>query len=92
MELLQQVSAVVFVLALLWLLVWKLGRFQSNLPGNTEKLRCTERLRLTAGHSLHVVVRGERSWLLACHPGGVQPVAELDASIPSAAAAAGGAE
>ncbi|HNY42592.1 MAG TPA: flagellar biosynthetic protein FliO [Bryobacteraceae bacterium] len=75
----EQLLAVAFVFLLLGGAVWALGRRRGGLampvwrrgPGKQTLINCLARLPLTSQHMLHLVQVGDRTVLIATHPGGV---------------------
>jgi flagellar biogenesis protein FliO len=76
---LDQLLAIAFVLALLGLAVWFLGRRKASMPRwpfraratAAGRLRTLERLPLTSQHCLYLVEVDARAVLVATHPAGV---------------------
>jgi flagellar biogenesis protein FliO len=77
------IAAVVLVLSLLGVVVWKFGRIGN--PGrllrlahrNAARLRSEDRIRLTPQHSVHLVTVDARTWLVGCHGNGMVLLAEV---------------
>jgi flagellar biogenesis protein FliO len=76
-DILRQLSAVLFVFALLGAAVWLSARRRGALlPGGTMLRRTigamtvVERVRLTPQHSVHLLRVGRRGLLVAVHPSG----------------------
>lgn len=82
MEVAQQLTAVVFVLALLGLALRTLRRGTGPLAvlhgrrGQHESLQSVSRVALTPQHSLHVIRNGTEEWILATHPQGCTVIRE----------------
>ena len=75
MDVLQQMTAVVAVLALLGGSLWLLRRRGlANWPvgrrAGSRRMECLERLPLSPQHTLHLVRMGDRDLLLAASPSG----------------------
>ncbi|MFN3322186.1 MAG: flagellar biosynthetic protein FliO [Bryobacteraceae bacterium] len=90
MEILHQIAAIVFVLALLVALLWRLqGRAMwGPKPARGRLLEAVEQLRLGPQHTVHLVRCGERALLVVAHPAGCaliesRPAGEL---LPPSAA------
>ena len=85
MDLAGQLAAVLFVVALLWLVVWILRRkgavagFTAGKRGE-RSLEVLERLSLTPQHSMHLVRSGGRRFLLGAHPSGLTVIWDYDES------------
>jgi flagellar biogenesis protein FliO len=88
-DLVSQLAAVAFVVALLGAARWALrhgaGPLRLVRPGQRQgqTLEVRERIALTPQHSLHVVRTGAEEWILATHPQGCTVV---DKKIPMRAA------
>ena len=90
MEAVQQILAVVFVLALLggtlyWLRSKGLARFTVKGIGRSSgrRMQSIERLPLTPQHSLHLVSVGGRVLLIAVSPGGCSILDSSGWDIPA---------
>jgi len=73
-EIIQQITAIVFVFALLggalwWLRGRKMVAFGPARNGPA-RLRVLDRVRLTPQHSVHIVRTGNRELTIAVHPSG----------------------
>lgn len=77
MDVLEQVTMVFVVFAVLGSLLWVLRRkgvasfrFTRKGPGSGKQLEVIERLPLTASHSVHLIRVGNRTLLVGVAPGG----------------------
>jgi flagellar biogenesis protein FliO len=88
MELLQQITAVAFVLLLAGAVAWTLRKGKGGLPTiswfrtgasrSSRELQLVERLPLTAQHCLHLVRVGQSTYLVATHPAGTALVSPAE--------------
>jgi flagellar biogenesis protein FliO len=80
MDIARQSLAIAFVLALLWgaicFLRKKAGLVARGDKAEPGRLESRGKLALTAQHSVHLVQAGDRSLVLAVHPGGVTLLAD----------------
>jgi len=82
LEILRQLLAIGFVFALLGLIVWKFGRNSRPLfPRKHRQMSRQDYLRLTPQHSIHLVSAAGRTWMVACFPGGMNLLTEMEAGL-----------
>jgi hypothetical protein len=80
-EVVQQLTVVIFVLALLGLALRVLRRGTGPLlllrrGSQDDALQTVSRVALTPQHSLHVIRNGSEEWILATHPQGCTVIRE----------------
>ena len=92
MDLVRQAAAVLMVLGLLALFVWRRGRrgamtlpFSRAARRDRRLMESVDRIALSPAHALHLVRLGDRSLLVAVHTGGcslldARPWAELEST------------
>jgi|HubBroStandDraft_4_1064222.scaffolds.fasta_scaffold303700_2 flagellar biogenesis protein FliO len=87
MDLAGQLAAVLFVIALLWLVVWVLRRkgVIAAVPRGRRgerSLELLERQPLSPQHSIHLIRSGERRFLIGAHPSGLTVIWDSHDSHP----------
>jgi flagellar biogenesis protein FliO len=88
MEVVRQISGVLFVLFLLGAMLWALRRqkdvlhavFRRRTHSQAHSFQVMGRVILTPNHSLHIVRAGAREWVVVTHPYGCTVINEGSAT------------